>query len=265
MRRQVVTVLLAVGALAGTAAVSYGGEATVDSNGNFLTVDIDLSSPAAGTKAKPRPVTLSFHHMFGNYRTGMQGTRVQTISVRLPRGMTTHPELVAECPLPKSGAEITATRCPASSRVGSGTALADARSLGIAEPIPATVTAFNGAKHSGNATLILQGVANVGGNQVVTEFDFDSLKATGRFGIELKTFDPFPSPPADPNAPGIALNKLDLKAGKTINTRVKGKRVKRGYIEAPTACTGSGWAFEEEFIRVGGSPLTAGDVMSCAK
>jgi hypothetical protein len=264
MRTQVVTVLLTLAALSATAAVSYGGEATVDSNGNFLTVDVDLSSPTAGTKAKPRPVTLSFHHMFGNYRTGMQGTGVETISVRLPRGMSTHPELVAECPLPKSGAEVTASRCPASSRVGSGTALADARSFGIAEPIPATVTAFNGAKHGGNATLILQGVANVGGNPVVTEFDFDSLKATGRFGIELKTFDPFATAPADPSAPGIALNKLDLKAGKTINTRVKGKRVKRGYLEAPTACTGSGWAFEEEFIR-GGSPLTAGDVMSCAK
>jgi hypothetical protein len=265
MRRQVLTVLLTVGALVATSAVAYGGEATVLPNGQFLMTDVDLSSPVAGTNAKPRPVTLSFHHMFGNYRTGQQGQGVQTISVRLPRGMKTNPGLVAECPLPTSNADINATRCPAASRVGTGTALADARSFGIADPVPATVTAFNGAKHSGHATLILQGVASIAGNQVVTEFDFDSLKATGRFGIELKTFDPFPSPPADPNSPGIALNKLDLTSGKTINTRVKGKRVKRGYLEAPTVCTRSGWAFEEEFIATDGTQLKAGDVMSCTK
>jgi hypothetical protein len=113
--------------------------------------------------------------------------------------------------------------------------------------------------------LILQGVANVGGNQVVTEFDFDTLRASGRFGIELRTFDPFPQPPSDPNAPGIALNKLDLRAGKTVNTRVRGRRVKRGFIETPTSCSRSGWAFEEEFIRADGSSLRAGDVMSCTR
>lgn len=265
MRKHAATVLLTLGALAATSAASYGGEATVLPDGGFLMVDVDLSSPVAGTKARPRPVTLNFHHMLGNYRTGAQGRGVETISVRLPRGMTTHPELVGECPLPKSQAEIRADRCPASSRIGTGTALADARSFGVADAVPATVAAFNGAEHNGNPTLILQGVANIGGNQVVTEFDFDALRASGRFGIELRTFDPFPQPPSDPNAPGIALNKLDLRAGKTVTTRVRGRRVKRGFIEAPTSCSGSGWAFEEEIIRADGSSLRAGDVMSCTK
>ena len=264
MRRQAAMFLLTLGALAATSAVSYGGEATVLPDGEFLTVDVDLSSPVAGTRAKPRPVTLNFHHMFGNYRSGAQGRGVQTISVRLPRGLTTHPELVGECPLPTSNSDIKPDRCPASTRVGTGTALADARSFGIADPVPATVTAYNGAKHNGNPTLILQGVAMIGSTPVTMEFNFDSLRATGLFGIELRTFDPFPSP-SDPNAPSIALNKLDLTAGKNVNTRVRGKRVKRGYIEAPTSCPRSGWAFEEEFVRADGTSLKAGDVMPCTK
>jgi hypothetical protein len=264
MRRQLATALVALGALASSGAAGYGGEATVLPNGDFLIADIDLSSPIPSARAKPRPATLTFHHMFGNYREGSQPRGVDTISVRLPRGMTTHPGLVGECPLPTSNADVRADRCPASSRVGTGTALADARSLGVADPIPATVTAYNGAEHEGNPTLVLQGVATIGGSQVVTEFDFDTLRARGRFGIELRTFDPFPSPPG-PGGAAIALNKLDLRAGRTVITRVRGRRVKRGFIETPTSCTRSGWAFEEEFVRADGSSLKASDVMSCAR
>jgi hypothetical protein len=249
----------------GATAVSYGGEATVAANGDFLMMDADFSSVVAGTKAKPQPATLTFHQMFGNYRDGSQPRGVPTIVVRAPRGMTLNGDLAGECPLPASDADIKADRCSASSRVGTGTALADARSFGIADPVPARVTAYNGPVRSGNRTFILQGVATVGGSEVVTEFDFENRRGTGRFGAELTTFDAFASPPADPNAPGITLNKLDLKVGKTVNTRVRGKRVKRGFFETPTTCTGSGWAFEEEFKFADGTSLKAGDVMSCTK
>jgi hypothetical protein len=262
MRRQAAALLLSVGVLGGLSAVSYGGEATVLPDGEFLTVDVDLSSPVAGTRAKPRPVNLSFHHMFGNYRSGQQGQGTQTISVRLPRGMTTHPELFPECPLPTSSQDVRPDRCPASSRVGTGTALADARSVGVADPIPATVTAFNGAERNGRPTFILQGVAMVGSAQVTTEFDFETVRASAPFGLEIRGFDALPN---EPPGPPIALNKLDLTVGKTVNTRVRGKRVKRGYVEAPTSCSRAGWAFEEEFIRADGSSLKAGDVMSCTR
>jgi hypothetical protein len=169
---------------------------------------------------------------------------------------------VGECPLPTAQADVRADRCPASSRVGTGTALADARSVGIQDPIPATVTAYNGAERGGRPTLILQGVATIGGNRVVTEFDFENRRASGRFGTEVRTFDALP---AEPPGPAIALNKLDLRVGRTVNTRVRGRRVRRGYLEAPTTCPRAGWAFEEEFIRADGSSLRAGDVMACTR
>ena len=262
MRRQAFTVLLTLGALAATGGVSHGGEATVAPNGDFLMLDADLSSPIAGTRATPRPVAFNFHHMFGNYRTGEQGEGVQRITVRLPRGLVVNPDLVGECPLPTSSQDVRPDRCPASSRVGTGTALADARSAGVAEPIPATVTAYDGPARNGRPTLILQGVAMVGTTQVTTEFDFENVPASGRFGSEVRTFDPTPSEPAGPT---ISLNKLDLRVGKTVTRRVRGRRVRRGYLEAPTTCPRSGWAFEEEFLRNNGTTLTAGDVMPCTR
>jgi hypothetical protein len=261
-----VAALAAACVLGATTGTSYAGEAGIDNDGNFLTADADVSPPVAGTKKKPQPVTLDFHQMFGNYRTGKQPPRSTEIAVRLPRGMTLHPDFVGECPLPATDADIRADRCSASSRVGAGTALADARNLGLPDPIPATVTAFSGAAHNGNPTLLLQGRVTFGGSTVVVEYDFEVVDAaSGGFGLRLVTFDPFTSPPPDPNSGYITLNKLDLKVGKNVKRRVSGKRVGRGYLEAPNTCSKAGWAFREEFTLVTGATLLAPDAVACTR
>ena len=265
MRKQAAAVLLAAGVLGGTAAPSYGGQAAINDRGDFLTMDADLAPPVAGTRAKPQPATLSLHQMFGNYRDGSQPPRSTTITVRLPRGMATNDDFVARCPLPKSDAEIVATRCPSASRVGTGSALADARGFGLPNPVPATVAVYNGEERNGQATLILQGIARVGSADVVNEFDFIYQRSSGRFGQEIVTFDPYSSPPPDPASPFITLNRLDLRVGKTVTRRVSGRRVRRGFMETPTSCTSRGWAFEEEFAFASGAPLSAGDVMACTR
>ena len=55
--------------------VAHAGEAAIDPAGNFLVMDADISPPRAGTKKKPQPVTLDFHQMYGNYRSGAQPPR----------------------------------------------------------------------------------------------------------------------------------------------------------------------------------------------
>ena len=263
MRRRFAGVMVAAIAVLGvTSATGLAGEAGTDSDGNFLAFDADVSPPVAGTKAKPQPVTLTVHQMFGNYLSGKQPPRSTSIAVKLPKGMSVHPEFVGACPLPKSDADIKVSRCPASSRVGTGSALADARSLGASGQIPATVTAFNGEKNAaGNPTLVLFGVAKVGGQDVPSEFDFELKRATGSFGQQLVTFDPFPVTPPGPNEGYITLNKLDLKVSKTV-TR---KKLKRGFLEAPTSCPRAGWAFREEFALEGPSTLLAPDFVACTK
>jgi hypothetical protein len=265
-RGRAAALLGAVVTLGCASAASYAGEAAIDNDGNFLTVDADLSPPVAGTKSRPQPVTLTIDQMYGNYRTGKQPPLNTTIAVQLPRGLTTHPEFVGACPLPKSDADIKASRCSASARVGIGTALADARSLGLNDPVPAKVTAFNGEKNAaGNSTLILFGEAAIGGNTVTVEYDFELKKAAAPFGTQLVTFDPYAMPPPDPNAGFITLNKLDVQTGKTVTRKLRGKRVKRGYLEAPTTCPRAGWAFGEDFALVTGATLKAPDFVSCVK
>jgi hypothetical protein len=259
--------LVAIGVMGATSAISYAGEAGIDGDGNFLTFDADISPPVAGTKAKPRPVTLTVHQMFGNYRNGKQPPRSTTLAVRLPKGMTTNAGMFEACPLPKSDADIKVSRCSAESQVGTGTALADARNLGVNDPVPATVTAFNGEKNAaGNYTFILFGEADVAGTKVTTEYDFEMKKGGAGFGNQLVTFDPYSSPPPDPNAGYITLNRLDLKVGRTVKSKVPGhKVVTHGYEEAPTSCPKKGWAFREEFTLVTGSTLLAPDFVACTK
>jgi hypothetical protein len=262
MRRTTIALLVAVAALGALSASSYAGPAAIDADGNFLMVDGELLPPIAGTRARPQPVTLTFHMMYGNYRTGAQPPSADTLAVRTPRGMTVDPTVAARCALPKSDADITSTRCGAATRVGSGTALADARSFGIANPIPATIAVFNGAAHSGHPTLILQGKAMLGGTPAVMEYDFEYLnRPTGPYGLHLITFHPYTAPPANPNAGFITLNKLDVTIGKTV-TR---KGVKAGYFRAPTTCTSAGWASDAEFALNTGAVLKATNVVPCVK
>ena len=181
--------------------------------------------------------------------------------------MTSHPEFVGACALPKSDADVKVDRCPASSRVGKGTAVADARSLGVNDPVSATIDAYSGEENAaGNPTLILIAVAKVGGSDVVVEYDFESRNVgPAPYGIALVTFDPYPSPPPDPNAGFITLNKLDLKVRRNVTRTQKGKRVKRGYLEAPTTCPRAGWSFREEFEQIDAATLMAPDVVACVK
>jgi len=265
MRKQAAAALIAAGALGIAAAPSYGGEATIDGSGNFLMLDTDLAPPVAGTRSKPQPVTLTLHQLFGNYRSGAQPPNTSGIVFRLPRGMRANTDLVGTCPLPAADADIRSNRCSTASRIGTGAAIADARDFGINDPVAARVTAYNGAERNGSPTLIIQGVATIGGGEVVTEYDFVQGRGSGRFGIVLTTFDPVPGPAADPNGPAITLNKLDLRVGKTINTRVSGRRVRRGFLETPTTCPRSGWAFEQEFTFAAGGSLKAGDVVPCTR
>lgn len=265
MRKQAAAVLIVAGALGVASAPSYGGEATIDGSGNFLMLDTDLAPPVAGTRSKPQPVTLTLHQLFGNYRSGAQPPNTSGIVFRLPRGMRANTDLVGTCPLPAADADIRSNRCSTASRIGTGAAIADARDFGINDPVAARVTAYNGAERNGSPTLIIQGVATIGGGEVVTEYDFVQGRGSERFGIVLTTFDPVPGAAADPNGPAITLNKLDLRVGKTINTRVSGRRVRRGFLETPTTCPRSGWAFEQEFTFAAGGSLKAGDVVPCTR
>jgi hypothetical protein len=265
--RRIGAVLLAGSAILGAATVpAHAGDVAIDDDGNFLMTDVSMSPARTSTTRRPQPVTLELHQMFGNYRTGRQPPPNTRLTVSLPRGALVNAGFAGRCPLPTSQAQVRADRCPASSRIGGGDALADARNLGVPGPIPARLTAYNGAQFQGAPTFILQGVAQVGGNTIVNEFDF-VIRRSGSppFGLQAVSFDPFPSPPPAPGAGNVTLNELNLRIGKTVRRRFRGRRIPRGVIEAPRNCPRAGWSFASEFALEGGSVLNARDTSPCRR
>lgn len=263
--RRVGGVLIAVAAIfAATSSSSYAGEPAIDDDGNFLMTDISLSPPVKSTGARPRPATLEYHHMYANYRNGQQPPRATELMVQLPSGLRLNDGYAGRCPLPTSDADIRSNRCPASSRIGSGDALADARSLGVTAPVPATLRAFNGARFQGNPTLILQGEARIGTSTIVQEFDFVVRRGgASPFGLQAVTFSPYQTPPPAPGAGYTTLNELNLRIGKTVRRRLRGKLVRRGFLETPRSCPSRGWSFGSRFTLEGGSVLDARDTSPC--
>ena len=266
MRRIGAVLLAGTAMLAATSTAGYAGETAIDDDGNFLITDVSLSPPKRSTSRVPQPVTFELHQMYGNYRDGRQPPVATELRVQLPAGLRLNAGYAGRCPLPRSDAEIRADRCPASSRIGTGDALADARNLGVPGPIPAELTAYNGAPFQGSPTLILQGEARVGGSTVVTEFDFVIRRGgASPFGLQATTFDPYPTPPPAPGAGYITLNELNLRIGKTVRRRFRGRRIRRGFMEAPRSCPSRGWSFSSRFTRGDRSTLEAIDTSPCVR
>jgi hypothetical protein len=260
-------VLLAGSVVLGVAsAPAQAGDTAIDADGNFLMTDVSMSPARTSTARRPQPVTFELHQMFGNYRNGRQPPRSAELTVSLPRGATVNPSFAGRCPLPTSDADVRADRCPASSRIGGGDATADARNLGVPGAIPVALTAYNGAPFQGDPTFILQGEARVGGNTIVNEFNFRFRRSgSSPFGLQAVTFDPYTSPPPAPGSGYVTLNALNLRIGKTVRRRFRGRRIPRGVIEAPRTCPRAGWSFASRFTLEGGSVLDARDTSPCRR
>jgi hypothetical protein len=139
--------------------------------------------------------------------------------------------------------------CPASSRLGGGTATAEA----LETKFPAQVDVFNGPGKPSNRKILVFARAI----QTVTVILSGTLKKTsGKYGWVLDL--PVPRIPTvgDNDASITAFN---VKVGGF--GRVKGKRVP--FIEAPTACKSPGWPFLGEFHYTDGGSGTSSAVIGC--
>lgn len=253
-------------AVAGAAAgVATAGPATTDTNGNFAVLDVDVTPPQAGTKAKPRGVGVAIHAFFGNSRNGQRSPYRGDQVIRLPRGMRTNAaRFPVTCPLPATTDELgNEARCPVKSKLGSGTAEADARPA-IQEFLPATMNAYNGAPHNGHPTLIVMLTATVGNSQLHSELDFEyTSQPTGAYGPKLAMFHVV----ADSSSGFFSPRKFDLTLpDKVFKLKVGAKKVRYHVLQAPTKCPSAGWAFSMQgFTTDGSSSITATDVAPCVR
>lgn len=143
--------------------------------------------------------------------------------------------------------------CPAGSKLGQGTALADARPL--VNPVHATISMFNGKPRNGNPVFLFLAQA--------TEVSVDLLlqgelkKASGKYGYRLEI--PLPRIPTLPGQPDAAIHEIDVDVAAT--TRRKGKRVY--LLQAPTSCPAGGFPFQTTFSFYDDQRLTSNSAISC--
>jgi hypothetical protein len=165
-------------------------------------------------------------------------------------GAKVHPEAFKVCTadaLRKAGPGA----CPKGSKLGSGTANANA----LDTDFPADVTVFNGPGKGSTRKLLVYARAI----QTVTIVLEGTLRKTsGRYGYVLD----LPVPPI--NTVGgaendAAITNFNVKVGGY--GRVHGKRVP--FVEAPTACHAPGWPFQARFTYVDGTTGSSSARIGC--
>ena len=106
-----------------------------------LILQVNASPPRAGSAARPQPAALDFSSLVYT-SDGLRSSRSsRTIKIRFT-GFRFHPSRFAKClesKLEKTGPSA----CPAASKLGTGSATADARPV-VPTPVQAKVQAFNG-------------------------------------------------------------------------------------------------------------------------
>jgi hypothetical protein len=253
-------------ALSGMAAVGVAtaGSPATDARGNFAVLDVDLSPPQASTTKVRRGAALDLHYFAGNSKTGARSPYGGDITLRLPKQMAVNAaRFPAKCPLPTVSDQLgDASRCPAASKVGSGTVQLDARSA-IDEPMHGTVAVFNGALRGKRATLVLILSAPMGNNAFHSEIDLEHSKsAIGPFGTKLATIHPV----VDPTAGFATPRQIDVTIpNQATKVKVGDKRVRIHLLETPRKCE-KAWQFAiATATGAGDATLTASDAVGCVK
>jgi len=241
-----------VAALFGLASVAQAGAPARTNNGkSFLVLQFKISPPRAGQGVGIEFDSFAGNDVDGTFPTGTAATRVN--DVRLAKGFKVNPSAFVSC----TRAQIDKNKCPAASKLATGTATADARPT-IATPVQAKLTAFNGKTTAGKPALLLRALANLNGSQVPLVLV-----------AEIK-------PPASGLGPGFVVDAGPLASGSGslfgisqlhLNfpdkaVRVRGRAVH--YTVAPTTCRGS-WLFEQINTSYAGAREVATDRMPCVK
>jgi hypothetical protein len=220
-----------------------------------LIMRVSASPPVAGTAAKPQPVGIEFDSL--EYTDSGERSQIytRTLAYRF-NGFSFHPGAFAKCresKLEKSGPK----GCPAGSRLGTGTAVADARPT-VPDKIKAKVFAFNGMLDVDSAGKPITPVPAV----LILARAPSGLKAyvpvLFKGGDRLVTTDR--PAPQDGSPPPFTIVRLSLKL--PVKTRsANGKTV--GYVEAPLSCPGGKWKFSQVNSTYSGEKLTATDTQPC--
>jgi hypothetical protein len=242
-----------LGALGITGVASAGPEAD-DSAGNFLVLDADFTPPASSTKKTASAVALNFHASFGNKKTGAPFPAAPTVSLAVPKGAVFNGESFPACEPAKTAEEIgVETRCGREQLIGGGTAVVDARSLGVNDPLHADLVAYNQKKFKGAPTIAVFASVAVPGSADPLLAEIDLMYKNGK----LSLYDP----PASSGRIQYSFDSFDLV---TYAVEKVSKKQKISLWEAPAKCPKAGWKWAFTATS-GATSLTAKDTQGCVQ
>jgi hypothetical protein len=238
----------------GAVGTAQAGVEATDASGNFVVLDMDFNPPATSTKTVPGAASLGLNISFGNKRSGSPFPATQTFDLTVPGGGAYNGKFFPKCPLPKTPEDITAG-CPKATQIGTGTAVIDARNLGVQEPIAATLTVYNGALRQGKATERILANATVGGSPITSELDvvYSGNKFSQFSDIQGAT------------SIGYSYSSFNLDVGAVLKTKVHGKTTVIPLITTPRNCPAKGWPFTFTTTDTNGNKITATDRQPCVK
>jgi hypothetical protein len=162
--------------------------------------------------------------------------------LRFPKGAVLNARYFKQCS--RSALESRgASACPASSKIGAGTARGDARP--IVGNVDAKITLFNGKPVSGNPTILIYAVPDI--SSPITIQGVLEYQRSGRYGYVLDVnIPPIPTLPGQPNASVVFFDATTLD--RTVRRR--GRRIH--YIEGPVVCNGTFLLLDGSFSYEGG-------------
>jgi hypothetical protein len=244
-------VLLAVVAAVVTPAVALAGKKVV-SGEQSLQLKVSLKPARAG--AKGAVLTLEQQYLNPKHPGQQPPYNSKTISFSAPKGFVIHPHAVPQCKESvaiKNGAGV----CPASSKVGAGRVVVNARPS-ASKLITGTITEFNGINDGGYAGF------PKGSPEVILYIK--SLSTTNFFHL-VKNKDgseKLVGVSTKPSKPGVAPGSFTIQYLKLSLFR---SSQKKPYFTNPPTCHGS-WPFSLTTTNYFGQPsITAHDSVRCTK
>jgi hypothetical protein len=253
---------LAIATLLAVTAVALAGEVGPSPSGQLHTLDWKVKPSTAGTKKRPRAATFEITAAHRT-TTGAKPSPERRALLHLQKGYKLNYSLFPKCDrtrLERRGPSA----CPRGSKVGTGSAMADATPV-VSTPVRATITAFIGKRKN---TYLIYAVPELG-LPVILEGTYRNVPS-GPYGYSLDVSIPLVA--TLPGQPPATIVFFRIRTGaRTIikrKTKVGGKEVTRkatvSLFENPRSCKGS-WQFAIEFTYENGDQLTPTDSVPCAK
>jgi hypothetical protein len=241
-------------------AVATAGEVGPSPSGQFQSLEVTHKP------AKPKKPTILTVTVAQRTADGSQPILTTESDVHLPKGMKLGYKDFPTCNPTnlKEGSDPTKppTGCPAKSRVGKGLGRADARTLGITDPIEAPVWAFNGKKKGGKPSYILWANSPIEPNITLV----GTLEAGNVLKIPIPQGLPLCGALGDPNqCAGIIYFTVTTGATLKKKKKVHGKKktVKIPYLTNPKTCPSGGYPWSLDFSYKNGEKLTPTDTVPC--